>query len=129
MPRRGESIYKRKDGRWEGRYIKGYRPDGKALYASIYRKTYTEVKQALIQQKKQIMMVPLPATEMLFSEAAFLWLDYKSIEVKESTYSHYYFLVHTYILPAFGSKKVTAINADHIRTFIHSKSIEKWKAS
>lgn len=24
MPRRGENIYKRKDGRWEGRYIKQY---------------------------------------------------------------------------------------------------------
>ena len=24
MPRRGENIRKRKDGRWEGRYIKGY---------------------------------------------------------------------------------------------------------
>ena len=23
MPRHGENIYKRKDGRWEGRYIKG----------------------------------------------------------------------------------------------------------
>lgn len=22
MPRKGENIYKRKDGRWEGRYIK-----------------------------------------------------------------------------------------------------------
>ena len=22
MPKRGENIYKRKDGRWEGRYIK-----------------------------------------------------------------------------------------------------------
>ena len=24
MPRKGENIYKRKDGRWEGRYIKSY---------------------------------------------------------------------------------------------------------
>ena len=24
MPKKGENIYKRKDGRWEGRYIKGY---------------------------------------------------------------------------------------------------------
>ena len=23
MPKRGENIYKRKDGRWEGRYIRG----------------------------------------------------------------------------------------------------------
>ena len=24
MPRKGENIYKRKDGRWEGRFIKSY---------------------------------------------------------------------------------------------------------
>lgn len=30
MPRRGENIYKRKDGRWEGRYIKNYTADTKA---------------------------------------------------------------------------------------------------
>ena len=32
MPRKGENIRKRKDGRWEGRYIKGYGQDGKAIY-------------------------------------------------------------------------------------------------
>ena len=32
MPRRGENIYKRKDGRWEGRYIRGRTPAGKAEY-------------------------------------------------------------------------------------------------
>ena len=30
MARHGENIRKRKDGRWEGRYIKGRTPDGKA---------------------------------------------------------------------------------------------------
>lgn len=35
MPKRGENIYKRKDGRWEGRYITGRKPDGKAAYRSI----------------------------------------------------------------------------------------------
>ena len=34
MPRRGENIRKRKDGRWEGRYIKGYdSKNQKAKYA------------------------------------------------------------------------------------------------
>lgn len=32
MPRRGENIYKRRDGRWEGRYIVGRKPDGRAIY-------------------------------------------------------------------------------------------------
>ena len=43
MPKKGENIYKRKDGRWEGRYIKGYLADGKAKYAYVYGKTYFDV--------------------------------------------------------------------------------------
>lgn len=42
MPRRGENVYKRKDGRWEGRILK---PDGKYRY--VYAKTYKEVKDTL----------------------------------------------------------------------------------
>ena len=36
MPRRGENIYKRKDGRWEGRYIRGHSPSGRAEYGYVY---------------------------------------------------------------------------------------------
>lgn len=35
MPRTGENIYKRKDGRWEGCYIKE-RVGGKAKYGAVY---------------------------------------------------------------------------------------------
>ena len=42
MSRRGENIYKRKDGRWEGRYIKFYDENGKAKYGYAYSRTYTE---------------------------------------------------------------------------------------
>lgn len=43
MPRKGENIYKRKDGRWEGRYIRSYDSEHKAKYAYVYGKTYSEV--------------------------------------------------------------------------------------
>lgn len=49
MPRRGENIYKRKDGRWEGRFIKGYNESGKALYKSVYAGSYADVKEKLNQ--------------------------------------------------------------------------------
>ena len=52
MPRKGENIYKRKDGRWEGRYIKGH-IDSKTLYGYIYGKTYKEVKEKLTLAKAQ----------------------------------------------------------------------------
>ena len=44
MPRRGENIYKRKDGRWEARYVKEITCDGKKKYGSVYATSYKEVK-------------------------------------------------------------------------------------
>lgn len=46
MARRGENIYKRKDGRWEARYIKTRTADAKAVYGYIYRHSYLEAKRA-----------------------------------------------------------------------------------
>jgi len=45
MPRRGENIRKRTDGRWEARFIRGYESNGKAKYGYLYAKTYAEVKR------------------------------------------------------------------------------------
>lgn len=44
MPRKGENITKRKDGRWEARIIKGYDCKGKAQYAYLYDRSYSEAK-------------------------------------------------------------------------------------
>ena len=44
MPRKGENIRKRKDGRWEARYMKGRDMDGKIRYGYLYGKSYKEVK-------------------------------------------------------------------------------------
>ena len=42
MARKGEAIYKRKDGRYEARFIKGY-SNGKADYIYVYGKSYMEI--------------------------------------------------------------------------------------
>ena len=39
MPKRGENIYKRKDGRWEGRYIKSA-SNGTVKWGYVYAKSY-----------------------------------------------------------------------------------------
>ena len=51
MSKIGENIYKRKDGRWEGRYVRSYDVDGKAKFGYVYGKTYCEVKQLLVEMK------------------------------------------------------------------------------
>lgn len=40
MSKPGENISKRKDGRWEARYIKGRREDGKIIFGYVYGKSY-----------------------------------------------------------------------------------------
>ena len=49
MPRKGENIRKRKDGRWEARYMKGRDMDGKIRYGYLYGKSYKEVKDKKIK--------------------------------------------------------------------------------
>ena len=57
MARKGENIYKRKDGRWEGRYIKSRSSTGKANYGYVYAKSYREVKAKLISQLRKLSLV------------------------------------------------------------------------
>ena len=42
MARRGENIHKRKDGQWEGRYIKARTPEGKIQWGYVYGIVYPE---------------------------------------------------------------------------------------
>ena len=38
-----KGVYKRNDGRWEARYVKGYTESGRALYGAVYGHTEQEV--------------------------------------------------------------------------------------
>ena len=53
MPKKSTNIYKRKDGRWEGRFIKGH-SNGKALYGAVYARTYRDVKVKLDAAKESL---------------------------------------------------------------------------
>lgn len=87
MPRKGENIYKRKDGRWEGRYIGCYDENHKAKYVYIYGKTYTEVKQKLaIERGRQKQHVPAEKKQITYGEVLALWLHSTKTSIKESTY-------------------------------------------
>lgn len=54
MSRRGDNIHKRKDGRWEAQYIITYNENNKAIYSSVYGKTYSEVKSKLDYERSFI---------------------------------------------------------------------------
>ncbi|MFR6327605.1 MAG: hypothetical protein ACLUOI_01360 [Eisenbergiella sp.] len=89
MPRKGSNIYKRKDGRWEGRYIKARNPDGKAIYGYIYAKTYRDVKKKMgdvSHIKKTAEKGDIPGTESeRFRLTANKWFEFIQSHIKESS--------------------------------------------
>lgn len=90
--RKGENIYLRKDGRWEGRYSKGRKNNGKIRYGYVYGKTYTEVRQKMFPLRIHYMTVQQThgVASETFEEWASYWLSYVQQEVKPSTFSSYY---------------------------------------
>lgn len=91
MSKRGENIYKRKDGRWEGRYVKCRTLHGKIQYGYIYGKSYSETKAKL----KEASAIPCQTfnrqfpSPVLYCEILDLWLLSAKNRVKESTFSRY----------------------------------------
>ena len=98
MARRGENIYKRKDNRWEGRYIKGYDYKGKAQFGYVYAKTYREVREKLTAAKQTSFNKPTPNRKD-FSYFCDEWLILSRNRVKESTYVKYHNTVNRHLKP------------------------------
>ena len=120
MARRGENIYKRKDGRWEGRYKCGYGENGKARYRSVYGKTYQAVKEALAKQKHQVIMT-VPSGKSTVGELIDEWLQAVRLKVKPSTYACYSMKVSKHILPIFGGLLYEKLTVSSIHEFIQTK--------
>ena len=62
MSKKGENIYKRKDGRWEARYIRSYGAEGTARYGYCYGKTYQEAKEK-VTRARAAMIFQIPTEE------------------------------------------------------------------
>ena len=124
MPRRGENIRKRKDGRWEARYIKGRTENGKAIYGYVYAKSYKEVKNKvhhiLLDQEKETNIKSLT-----FDEVANEWLTYKKNFIKQSTYNKYINSYSSYIKIFLGLYNINQINENLIQNYILSLSKQK----
>lgn len=124
MPRKGENIYKRKDGRWEGRYIKARSSTGKAQYGYVYAQTYKEAKCKLAKAMSDIPVNAPPPTsqneKVTFGEMAAIWLIHISPQVKESSFNKYQNILDSYLLPIIGDTPLTAMTHSYIDTQCNS---------
>ena len=128
MCRKGENIRKRKDGRWEARFIKYRDSEGKIHYGSIYGKTYSELKA---KRNKKIAELPqygyhtgnsgVLNYQATFQTAAIRWQQDIRYTIKDSTFSNYKAILENQLLPELGTTQIRKITNARINQFIHKK--------
>lgn len=105
MPRRGDNIRKRKDGRWEARYPLPVDTSGDRRYGSVYGRSYQEAKE----KRDRVLTHPQvvqASTQLRVEDLLYAWQDSNRIRLKESSVSRYQNLIDTHILPDIGSLNV-----------------------
>jgi len=120
MPRKGENIRKRKDGRWEGRYRNGVKADGTYRYSSVYGKSYSEVKNKLVFTRHEAACFRSnPFVEKRLCEVLVLWLAANQIKIKRSTATKYSYMIERHINPQLGAKKLSSLSTTLINNFLY----------
>ena len=130
MSRKGENIYKRKDGLWEARYIKEHRINGRIHYGYCYGKTYHEARDKVNQARYALMndqLLPVRGKRNRFADYCNEWLYLKRSSVKPSTFVKYTTILEKYIKPDLGQYFSEAVSEILVEQFsyrlIHERGL------
>ena len=120
MARKGENIYKRKDGRWEARYIKSHDLSGKSQYGYCYGKTYREAKEKAMAARLSLLN-HAPTQPKRDKRRFFVfcdeWLALQRSEVRGSTYVKYCTILEKHIKPRLGNCYPLALSTQTVEDF------------
>lgn len=118
MAKHGENIYKRKDGRYEGRYVIGRKENGRTRFGYVYGRQYAQVRSLLLQKKAQQLENCgwQCARGMTVERWMLRWLEGDvQWRVKPSTFQTYLRHFRCYVQPLLGSMDITRLSADDVR--------------
>lgn len=125
---KGENIFKRKDGRWEARYVKDRDPSGKIRYGFCYGKTYREAKEKAAQQKLALCHERTPPQrepQACFARYCDEWLRLRSDQIRASTYTKYRSIIEKHIRPRLGSISLPEITTEAVDRFAKELLVEE----
>lgn len=112
MAKQGKNIYLRKDGRWEGRYVKE-RIDGKAKYGYVLGHSLEDVEQRLAKIKEDGKTNKSDS----FSTVSEEWLEVQKPQLKPSSVAKYTNTLNLYLVPQYGPKEISSITRGDIMAF------------
>lgn len=119
MPKKGRNIYKRKDGRWEGRLL----CTDTHKYIYVYGKTYTQAKEKLEAVRLDRKQADTGGS-LLFTSVLDRWLSAKKSSVSISSYYCYKSRLDRHIMPYFKGMSYNSVTAATVADFINLKKSE-----
>lgn len=123
MARHGENIYKRKDGRYEGRYVIGKTLGGKTRFGYVYARQYSDVRELLLAKKaEQSRSVERPvAKRITLAKWVEYWMENDLLgSVKESSYQVYRRQIDRHLLPALGKFDLAELTPGVVYEFVRN---------
>lgn len=121
MPKRGTNIYKRKDGRWEARYVSSIGLDGKKKYSSVYAPTYREAKAKQIECMNNVHICSTAGINSSLEEIMWAWLSSTVNSVKASTFQKYESVIRNHISNGLGNLQLRLVSSQVIDQYTHEK--------
>ena len=103
MAKRGDRIWRRSDGRWEGRVKIGTYPNGKTKYKSLYGKSYKDVREKM-DRFDLTSVLPIKPECSTLNEIIYYWLKNSNINRKGSTVHKYEYLIENHISTSIGNQ-------------------------
>lgn len=125
---KGENIFKRKDGRWEARFIKGHELSGKIKYGFCYGKTYKEAKEKVSQCKAALRCgkgLPQCTERRRFGYYCDEWLRVCKSGIKDATYIKYDTILRRHIRPQLGSCYPLGLTEELLEAFAEKLMYEE----
>ena len=118
MARTGENIYKRKDGRYEARYIAERDANGRAIYKSVYGYSKAEVRGKVETAKVEIYGEQSPIAGKNFKQVAEEYLEDARGKVASTTYDRYLDALERDVYPEYANTPMTDVTEAEVNRFL-----------
>lgn len=116
---KGNNIYLRKDGRWEGRLRVGT-VNGKTVFTYIYAASYEEAVSKLSKLALKQSEADSWQLENSFQNIAVEWINLQKSRLKPASLSSYTNILNSYLIPKFGERHISEIERSEFTSFVYS---------
>ena len=113
------SVFERKDGRWEGRLVVGYKENGYAKTKSVTAPTKTECEERLKKLREEVgRRSERIKPDMLFGDWIDFWYqNFSKPKLRPTTQACYEGRIYTHIIPGIGQIPLCKLTQNELQQF------------